>query len=71
MQELTSTGFTSYNNYIGDVSLTRTIGPTLQIVARFDVRPFTDLYAGYPTRTFYSSSIGFRFTPREIPVVLR
>jgi len=70
-QGLTGATLSSYTGYIADVSLIRNIRPTMQLVARFDARPFTYLGAGLQTRTFYSTSIGFRFTPREVPVVLR
>jgi hypothetical protein len=77
MQALTATegltigGLGNYNGYIADVSLSRSIRPSLQVVARFDARPFSYVYAGLQARTFYTSTIGFRFSPGEIPVAIR
>ncbi len=64
-----STTPTSYIGYIGDVSLSRSIRPNIQLVARFDVRPY--VYSSSQIRPFYSSTIGVKFTTREWPVVLR
>jgi len=61
----------SYTGYVTDVSISRTIRPNVQIMARFDARPFSYVGTGLQTRIFYRTTIGFIFTPREMPVVLR
>jgi hypothetical protein len=53
------------------VSVTRSIRPSMQMVANFDARPFTYVGPVIPARNSYIAMIGFRFTPREWPIVLR
>ena len=71
MQALTGLAATSYTGYLAGVSVTRSIRPSMQMVARFDARPFSYVGPAIPARNFYRASIGFMFTPRELPVVLK
>ena len=71
MQALTGLAATSYTGYLAGVSVTRSIRPSMQMVARFDARPFSYVGPAIPARNLYRASIGFMFTPRELPVVLK
>ena len=71
MQALTGVAATAYTGYLAGVSATRSIRPSVQMVARFDAMPFTYTGPALPARNFYRASIGFMFTPREFPIVLR
>ena len=71
MQGLGGSNPGSYTGNIADVSITRLIRENMEVLVRFTVRPFTYLYAGSQTGTYYASTIGFRYTPHSWPVVLR
>ena len=71
MRTLNSLTPGSYTGYVTDVSLTRSIRPNVQMIASFDVRPFSYLGSANQSRTFYRTTIGIVFTPRAFPVVLR
>ena len=71
MQALTGLAATSYTGYLAGVSVTRSIRPSVQMVARFDARPFTYVGPALPTRNFYRATIGLIFAPQEWPIGLK
>ena len=66
MQALTGLAATAYTGYLAGVSVNRSIRPSVQMVARFDARPFTYVGPAVPTRNSYRATIGFMFTPRSL-----
>jgi hypothetical protein len=71
MQALTGLAATAYTGYLAGVSVTRSISRSVQMVARFDARPFSYVGPVLPTPNSYRATIGLMFTPREWPIALR
>jgi hypothetical protein len=71
MHSLTGLTGTAYSGYTASVSVTRSISPTVHMLARFEARPFTYVGPALPTGDTYRATIGFIFTPRELAIALR
>jgi hypothetical protein len=71
MRASTGPAATAYTGYVAGVSVTRSIRPGVQMVARFDARPFTYVGLAVPTRNTYRATFGVIFTPRELPIAIR